>query len=594
MGVSSFIVPVLGLLMGIALTFQINRIFRSTAFSGTNVRGVHATSVSSTSNSSIEQRDRSRLNLLHSEKLKLNAQLKVVESEISKLSLLMTSVQPNPTGADVPPVAAAVDREACHYPFKVYVYDLPSSLDAVRIGEEARINKSLHICHKCILEQFSLEYIMQDFFTHFCGRTFNPDEADFFYLPLIRDAEFRLAQSIKTRNRAPSSAEWALLNLLEKNDSSLWQSVFNITDKYWHVHSGADHIIAMPAPVTNLRHETSQRGFFHYMMHLHTPIFLCLEYSANFVAEYPVCSTHKNIVVPYPTTDPELFSGKLTGAKVERNFLLYYAGGMHGDCVEVRKAMKFLMNNSTRLPGVIPPVRSNMAEREHGFLAATFCPIPIGDSPSSKRMYDVLNFGCVPVVLSDDLVWAYSDQTNGPLDHRSFSVQMPQSVVHFTAHKSLARFAGNKVDMGTLPSGTLLYDLLDAACKAGKEYQNGIYVNPLVLILQNIPPKDVEFLRAGVKKAAPFYRYYNLQSGMTEIPTAIHSLPQGGAIETLAAQLAQRKAKGIDSIRDACVTEKKKEHRYISRYACDGKDKVESLVRKRRLLIDSSKYVSLL
>ena len=30
-------------------------------------------------------------------------------------------------------------------------------------------------------------------------------------------------------------------------------------------------------------------------------------------------------------------------------------------------------------------------KREEGFQSAVFCPIPIGDSPSSKRMYDVLN-----------------------------------------------------------------------------------------------------------------------------------------------------------------------------------------------------------
>jgi hypothetical protein len=136
-----------------------------------------------------------------------------------------------------------------------------------------------------------------------------------------------------------------------------------------------------------------------------------------------------------------LFGGKLLqhAATVERKYLLYYAGGLHGDCVEVRRAMKFIMQNHTALHNVIPPVRSNMAVRENGFMAATFCPIPIGDSPSSKRMYDVLNFGCVPVVLSDDLVWAYSDQTGGPLNHTEYSIQIPQSVVHFTARKTLAR-----------------------------------------------------------------------------------------------------------------------------------------------------------
>jgi hypothetical protein len=390
---------------------------------------------------------------LQKEKASLQARLQAIDSQL--LQITKTAVQkqiaaePNTElkSADKPVssskgnmVTVVAQKPACEYDFKVYVYEIPPALDSIRISQEARWNKSLHVCHKCILEQFSLEYIVNDYFTQFCGRTYNPDEADFFHLPLVRDAEFRMAMSISTRNRAPSASEWALLNLLEKNDSTLWRDVFNITDRYWHAHNGADHIITMPAPVTNIRHETSQRGFFHYMMHLHPPIFLCLEYSIGFVKEYPQCATGKNIVVPYPTTDPELFSGKLTSARVERKYLLYYAGGLHGDCVEVRKAMKILMQNSTKLPNVIPPVRSNQAEREHGFLAATFCPIPIGDSPSSKRMYDVLNFGCIPVVLSDDLVWAFSDQTGGPLNHSAFSLQIPQSVVHYTARKSLKRY----------------------------------------------------------------------------------------------------------------------------------------------------------
>ena len=75
-----------------------------------------------------------------------------------------------------------------------------------------------------------------------------------------------------------------------------------VSDKYWRARDGADHIIAMPAPVTNLRHQGSQRGFFHYMIQLTTPIFLSLEYSTTFIEEYPICSVRKNIVMPYPTT----------------------------------------------------------------------------------------------------------------------------------------------------------------------------------------------------------------------------------------------------------------------------------------------------
>eukprot|EP01034_Spumella_vulgaris_P021329 gene21329-27359_t len=392
---------------------------------------------------------------------------------------------------------------------------------------------------------------------------------------------------ISARNRAPSQSEQALLLLLEKDDSSMWKEVFRVTDKYWRKHGGGDHIIVMPAPVTNLRHESSQRGYFHYMLQLLPPIFLNLEYSIDFVREYPVCSTQKNIVMPYPTTDPDLFSGQLLKAatSIPRTALLYYAGGMHGDCIEVRKAMKFVMSNSTKLQGVVPPVKSIMAEREHGFLAAIFCPIPVGDSPSSKRMYDVLNFGCIPVILSDDLIWAYSDQSGGRLNHSDFSFQIPQSVVHFTSQKTLARFAQDKKSLGVLPSGTLIYDLLQQSVAAGGDFSpEGHFVNPLVQILSRVSKQDIAFLQSNVIKAAPLYRYYAMNDALKYIPTSQHVTPDGGAIELLSELLAKRKQHGLGKLKSECHAERiRKNHKYISRYACDA-DKTDSLVKRRRLV----------
>jgi hypothetical protein len=484
---------------------------------------------------------------------------------------------------------SVLDRHSsCPYNFKVYIYPVPSSIDSVRISEEARANNTLHVCQKCILEQFSLEYIILDFFSKFCGRTNNPDEADFFYLPIVRDAEFRQSMEFKgARNRAVSQTEKALLLLLEKDDSSLWKETFNVTDQYWRKHSGGDHIIVMPAPVTNLRHESSRRGFFHYMLQLRPPIFLNLEYSIDFVREYPVCSTQKNIVMPYPTTDPDLFSGVLLKAanSTPRTSLLYYAGGMHGDCIEVRKAMKMVMSNSTKLNGVVPHVRSTMGDREHGFLAAVFCPIPVGDSPSSKRMYDVLNFGCIPVILSDDLIWAYSDQSGGRLNHSSFSFQIPQSVVHFTSQKTLRRFATDRSGLGVLPSGTLLYDLLAESVAAGGDMSpEGHFVNPLVQILSRVPKTDIQYLQKGVANAAPLYRYYSMNKNLKYIPTSKHATPDGEAIEQLSELLSRRKDYGLGRLKQECHEERvRKNHKYVSRYACDS-DKADSLVRRRRLV----------
>jgi hypothetical protein len=144
------------------------------------------------------------------------------------------------------------------------VYPLSLALGPLRLAEEARRNGTYHICQKCIYEQFALEYVIYDFFTQFCGRVNDPEEADFFYLPIVRDIEYRIALQHGGR-RDSSMIEKVLLSALEKNDTRLWREYLSVTDKYWHRHSGADHIIVMPAPVTNLRHQTSMRGFFHYV-----------------------------------------------------------------------------------------------------------------------------------------------------------------------------------------------------------------------------------------------------------------------------------------------------------------------------------------
>ena len=74
----------------------------------------------------------------------------------------------------------------CPYTFKLFIYPFEQLLPSFQLAEQARKNQTYHICHKCIYEQFSLEYIIYDYFSQFCGRTMNPDEADFFYIPMLR------------------------------------------------------------------------------------------------------------------------------------------------------------------------------------------------------------------------------------------------------------------------------------------------------------------------------------------------------------------------------------------------------------------------
>ncbi len=123
---------------------------------------------------------------------------------------------------------------------------------------------------RCIFEQFALEFVVMDYFTQFCGRTMNPDEADYFYLPLTRDLDYRISMTTG-KGKVSSPLELMLMDVIEKNDFTRWQDILGVTDEYWKRKNGADHVIVMPAPVTNFRHQSNMRGFFHYVSDIAKP-----------------------------------------------------------------------------------------------------------------------------------------------------------------------------------------------------------------------------------------------------------------------------------------------------------------------------------
>ena len=109
----------------------------------------------------------------------------------------------------------------CPYGFKVFVYPVNVTTPSFARAEEARKNNSLHVCRRCILEQFSLEYILYDFFTQSCVRTLNPDDADYYYMPMLRDAEYRINLH-NNNNRDSSFIEEMILDMLDlsKNNNN--------------------------------------------------------------------------------------------------------------------------------------------------------------------------------------------------------------------------------------------------------------------------------------------------------------------------------------------------------------------------------------
>lgn len=186
-------------------------------------------------------------------------------------------------------------------------------------------------------------------------------------------------------------------------------------------------------------------------------------------------------------------------------------------------------------------------------------------------------YGCIPIVLSDDLVWAYSSAAGGMLDPSLFSIHLPQSIVLKTAaylieHQvtepkdinggALLPTSGESSSLFDLLKKLALEELLDghlnettsalsrrqliermtasgqrANITSGRQSNrskqqpktimsnrqnrkdSGTTVtigrtNTLIRLLQSIAPADIEALQRGVRNVSQYYQFYAVNASL--------------------------------------------------------------------------------
>jgi hypothetical protein len=80
-------------------------------------------------------------------------------------------------------------------------------------------------------------------------------------------------------------------------------------------------------------------------------------------------------------------------------------------------------------------------------------------------------------------------------------------------------------------------------------------MNTLVRLLTKIPVVDIERLREGVRKVSPSFLYYQFNESLpVDSPplTAVHTFPNGGAIQLLEQSLNSIKQEGIPRLSQEC------------------------------------------
>jgi len=400
-------------------------------------------------------------------------------------------------------------------------------------------------------QQYSTEHMIRELMINpkSCLRSYDPETADLFYVPYMVSTEHHLGRTRVNPDFQLSRYGKAIRDIVEKGDHTAWESTWGLTDKYWKRKDGADHILVFSEPLHGLWHPRNQRGSFHFLHSQYQtkpPIVISVELSKTFVQQYGPCAT-KNILVPYPNVDGQWYNGKYqkqaleklreaniaqastspAATTAERNLAdigrplaQFYSGGNHGTCTALRRAMQedYKCSPSHKL---LKTIGTNypIAMR-----TATFCPCPGGDSPSAKRMYDVVLAGCIPVILSEDFVWPLTKEFDpaSALDSADFSIRLPAS-----------NYSTRLLDGKTCKPKEQGEDKQQAP----QEIQGPVDLESL---LQTIPAEQIAKLRKGVEKAASLYAWYEVDSALPDNPIREGVLPTGGLAKAVVSALADR------------------------------------------------------
>jgi hypothetical protein len=392
--------------------------------------------------------------------------------------------------------------------------------------------------------QYTTELLVRELMVNpkSCLRTLDPEKATLFYVPYLPSIEHHVGHDSKT-DYSFSPYGRAIMDILDKEDYNGWESLYGLTSKYWKRRKGSDHILVFSEPMHGLYHPRSRRGNYHFVhsqKQLAPPIVISVELSTTFVSMYPKCAA-KNILVPYPNTHGDWFNGVYekkalemladanittmssiaalpaelllysSGRSNTRPLAQYYSAGNHGTCRKLRRAMQSDFVNCAESNKMLKYTLKE-ASNSVGMRVSSFCPAPGGDSPSAKRMFDALIAGCIPIILSEDFIWPFTNEFDASLklDPSDFSIRLNSS----------------DYDEAMLDSKT---------CQPLNASKQGLQA-----YLEAISTTELESLRQGVALAGNLFSWYATNDRLPQNPLKERVLPNGGTAFFVVDALAQR------------------------------------------------------
>ncbi|KAK4374668.1 hypothetical protein RND71_005345 [Anisodus tanguticus] len=250
---------------------------------------------------------------------------------------------------------------------KVFVYELPSKYN----------KKILQKDQRCLNHMFAAEIYMHRFLLSSAVRIFNPEEADWFYTPVYSTCDLT-PNGLPLPFTSPRMMRSAI-QLIASN----WP--------YWNRTEGADHFF--------IEEKSIERGIL--------PLLQRATLVQTFGQRNHVCLKDGSITIP-PYAPPQKMQSHLIPPDTPRSIFVYFRGLFYEVGNDPEGARAAVWENFKDNP-LFDISTDHPTTYYEDMQRAIFCLCPLGWAPWSPRLVEAVIFGCIPVIIADDIVLPFAD-----------------------------------------------------------------------------------------------------------------------------------------------------------------------------------------
>ncbi|KAH7561113.1 hypothetical protein ACOSP7_016308 [Xanthoceras sorbifolium] len=276
---------------------------------------------------------------------------------------------------------------------KIYVYALPSIYNTDWLSNE-----------RCSNHLFAAEVAIHKALLNSDVRTFDPYEADFFFVPVYVSCNFSTVNGFPAIGHARSLISSAI-NLISSEYP------------FWNRSRGSDHVFVASHDYGACFHAMENRAVADGIPDFLKKSIILQTFGVKY--NHP-CQDVENVVIP-PYISPESVRKTLEKSPVtgKRDIWVFFRGKMemHPKNVSGRFYSKKVRTDIWRRYNGDRRFylqRHRFAGYQSEIVRSVFCLCPLGWAPWSPRLVESVALGCVPVIIADGIRLPFSNAVNWP------------------------------------------------------------------------------------------------------------------------------------------------------------------------------------